>query len=230
MKKRLVVLFFASILALTGCQSKEEAEKEKIIEAFENIGMEHSAVIMNVLSKEWVEVGGEDFYVFTTEGTGDVSGNTFTYTCGFDEENNIALKMIMDETKEERYYYVSTDDTGYGLNLDTSGDDADVYLLQNNVELLEVSDERAAAVVGEWADKSDNRYILNEDYSMLIKGSTSETEGTFSVVEWKEDGSLLLTLVFGSDTMEFNYEFLDGGNTMKLCRPGTDVVHTWIKK
>jgi hypothetical protein len=65
---------------------------------------------------------------------------------------------------------------------------------------------------------------------MLIKGSQSETEGTFSVVEWKEDGSLLLTLVFGSDTMEFNYEILSDGTTVQLCRPGTDVIHTWIKK
>ena len=103
-------------------------------------------------------------------------------------------------------------------------------MIQNNVEIIEISNERAAAVVGEWADKSDNRYILNDDNTMLIKGSQSETEGTFSVVELKEDGSLLLTLVFGSDTMEFNFEFLDDGNTMKLCRPGTDIIHTWIKK
>lgn len=230
MKKRLLVLFFAGVLTVIGCRSAEEAEKEKMIEAFESIGMEHSTVIMNVLSKEWVEVDGEDTYVFTTEGTGDISGDTFTYSCGFDEENNIALKIIMDETAEEKYYYVSTDDTGYGLNLDLAGHEEDVYLLQSNVELIGLTDERASAVLGEWADKSDNRYIFNEDSTMLIKGSQSETEGTFSVVEWKEDGSLLLTLVFGSDTMEFNYEFLDDGDTMKLCRPGTDVVHTWIKK
>ena len=43
-------------------------------------------------------------------------------------------------------------------------------------------------------------------------------------------GSFLLTLVFGSDTMEFNYEFLSDGVTVQLCRPGTDVIHTWIKK
>lgn len=230
MKKILFALLFAGVLALTGCQSAEKAEKEKIMEAFESIGMEYSDVIMNVLSKEWVEATGEDTYVFTTEGTGDISGDTFTYSCGFDEENNIVLKIIMDETSEEKYYYVSTDDTGYGLNLDIAGDEKDVYLLQNNVELIELTDGRASAVIGEWADKSDNRYIFNEDSTMLIKGSQSETEGTFSVVERKEDGSLLLTLVFGSDTMEFNYEFLDDGDTMKLCRPGTDVVHTWIRK
>ena len=230
MKKRLLALLFIGILSLSGCQNKEQAKLEALQAAFENIGMEHSAVIMNVLSKEWEEAEGEALYVFTKEGTGNISGETFTYSCGFDEENKIALKIVMDDTKEEKYYYVSTDDTGYGLNLDLAGSEEDVYLIQNNVELLDITDERAAVVLGEWADKSDNRYIFKEDGSMLIKGSLSETEGTFSVVEWKEDGSLLFTLVFGSDTMEFNFEMLDDGNTMKLCRPGTDIIHTWIKK
>ena len=230
MKKKLLALLFVAVLCLTGCQSEEEAKKEALQEAFENIGMEHSAVIMNVLSKEWVEADSKEIYAFTKEGTGEIAGAGFTYSCGFDDENNIALKITMDETKEEKYFYVSTDDTGYGLKLDLAGEEEDVYLIQNNIEIIDVSDERAAAVVGEWADKSDNRYILNDDNTMLIKGSQSETEGTFSVVELKEDGSLLLTLVFGSDTMEFNYEFLDDGNTMKLCRPGTDIIHTWIKK
>ena len=230
MKKRLLALLFIGILCLTGCQNEEAAKKDALEKAFENIGMEHSAVIMNVLSKEWNAVGTEDTYTFTKEGTGDISGEAFTYTCGFDEENNIALKIVMDETAEEKYFYVSTDDTGYGLNLDLAGEEEDVYLFQNNVELIDLSDERAAAFIGEWADKSDNRYIFNEDGSMLIKGSQSETEGTFSVVEWKEDGSFLLTLVFGSDTMEFNYELLSDGVTVQLCRPGTDIIHTWIKK
>lgn len=230
MKKKLLALLFVAVLCLTGCQSEEEAKKEALQAAFENIGMEHSAVIMNVLSKEWVEADSKEIYAFTKEGTGEIAGAGFTYSCGFDDENNIALKITMDETKEEKYFYVSTDDTGYGLKLDLAGEEEDVYLIQNNIEIIDVSDERAAAVVGEWADKSDNRYILNDDNTMLIKGSQSETEGTFSVVELKEDGSLLLTLVFGSDTMEFNYEFLDDGNTMKLCRPGTDIIHTWIKK
>ena len=230
MKKRLLALLFVAVLCLSGCQSEEEAKKEAIQKAFENIGMEHSTVIMNVLSKEWVEADSKESYVFTKEGTGSIDGESFTYSCGFDEENNIALKVTMDETKEEKYFYVSTDETGYGLKLDLAGEDGDVYLIQNNIEMIDITDERAAAVVGEWADKSDNRYVLNKDNTMLIKGSQSETEGTFSVAEWKEDGSLLLTLVFGSDTMEFNFEFLDDGNTMQLCRPGTDIVHTWIKK
>ena len=230
MKKKLLALILMGILCFTGCQNAEEAKKEELMKMFETIGMEHSAVIMNVLSKEWVEAGGDDTYVFTKEGTGDISGETFTYTCGFDEENNIALKVIMDETKEESYYFISTDDTGYGLHLELVGEKEEIYLLQNNIELLAFDDERAIGVVGEWADKSDNRYIFHEDGTMLIKGSQSETEGTYSVVEWKEDGKLLLTLVFGGDTMEFYFDFLDDGATMQLCRPGTEVVHTWIKK
>lgn len=230
MKKRLLALLFVAVLCLSGCQNEETAKKDALEKAFENIGMEHSAVIMNVLSKEWNVVGGEDTYTFTKEGTGDISGEAFTYSCGFDEENNIALKIVMDATAEEKYFYVSTDDTGYGLNLDLAGDENDVYLFQNNVELIDFADERVKFMVGEWADKSDNRYVFNEDGTMLIKGSQSETEGTFSVVEWKEDGKLLLTLVFGSDTMEFYYELLSDGTTVQLCRPGTDVIHTWIKK
>ena len=102
MKKRLLALLFAGILCMTGCQSEEEAKREALMKAFENIGMEHSAVIMNVLSKEWNVVDGEDTYEFTKEGTGDISGDTFTYSCGFDEENNIALKIVMDGTEEEK--------------------------------------------------------------------------------------------------------------------------------
>lgn len=230
MKKRLLALLFVAVLCLSGCQNEETAKKDALEKAFENIGMEHSTVIMNVLSKEWNVVGGEDTYTFTKEGTGDISGEAFTYSCGFDEENNIALKIVMDATAEEKYFYVSTDDTGYGLNLDLAGDENDIYLFQNNVELIDFADERVKFMVGEWADKSDNRYVFNEDGTMLIKGSQSETEGTFSVVEWKEDGKLLLTLVFGSDTMEFYYELLSDGTTVQLCRPGTDVIHTWIKK
>lgn len=230
MKKRLLALLFVGVLCLGGCQSEEDAKKEALQEAFEDMGMEYSTVIMNVLSKEWNQVDGDDTYVFTKEGTGDISGDSFTYSCGFDEENRIALKIVMDDTKEEVYFYVSTDDTGYGLHLDLAGEGEDVYLLQNNVELLELTDERAAGFIGEWADKSDNRYIFHEDGTMLIKGSQSETEGTFSVVEQKEDGSLLLTLVFGNDTMEFSFDFLSDGVTVQLCRPGTEDVHTWIRK
>ena len=83
MKKRLLALLFVVVLCLSGCQNEETAKKDALEKAFENIGMEHSAVIMNVLSKEWNVVGGEDTYTFTKEGTGDISGEAFTYSCDF---------------------------------------------------------------------------------------------------------------------------------------------------
>ena len=73
MKKKLLALILMGILCFTGCQNAEEAKKEELMKMFETIGMEHSAVIMNVLSKEWVEAGGDDTYVFTKEGTGNIS-------------------------------------------------------------------------------------------------------------------------------------------------------------
>lgn len=228
MKKRLLALLFVGILALSGCQSAEEKEKAELAEALEQVGIGYDGAIMTVLSKEWNVDGSEESYEFTKEATGNISGEAFTYTCGFDEENKIVLQIVMDETEEERNYYVSTDDTGYGLYLDPAGDEEVVYLIQADVELLEMTDERAADLVGEWADKSDNRYVLNEDCTMVIKGSSGDTEGTYSAVVREDE--LILTLLFGSNTLEFAYEFLDNGDTMKLCAPGTDIVHTWIKK
>ena len=70
MKKKLLALLFVAVLCLTGCQSEEEAKKEALQAAFENIGMEHSAVIMNVQSKEWVEADSKEIYAFTKEGNG----------------------------------------------------------------------------------------------------------------------------------------------------------------
>lgn len=227
MKKRLLVLLFAGILALSGCRTKKEAEKAKLAEALENMGEEHSEVLKAVLSKEWNEADSGDTYVFTKEGTGEISGESFTYICGFNEENRMLLQMIMDGTKEERNYYVTTDDTGYGLHLDTAGDD-DLYLIQADMELLGEEDERAAGIPGEWADKSDNRYILKEDRAVVIKNkSGGETEGTYSLAERKDDEMLILTLVFGGNTLDFHYELSQDGQTLTLSTP--EASHEWTK-
>ena len=225
MKKRVLVLLMAGILCLTGCQSAQEKQQAEMMEAFEQMGVEHNEVIMSVLSKEWKVLDGNDTYEFTKEGTGTLSGETFTYSCGFNEENDIMLQITMDETAEEYNYFVSADTTGHGLVLEPV-EGEDLHLLLANVELLEMTDERAQKIVGEWADKSDNRYVFAEDRTMVIKGA-SETEGTYSVV--LRDGTPLLTLVFGSNTLEFEYEFVND-TAMDLQAPGTETVHTWIKK
>lgn len=226
MKKRLLVLVLAGVLCLTGCQSAEEKQQAQMMEAFEKMGVEHNEVIMSVLSKEWKVLGGETTYEFTKEGTGNISGDTFTYSCGFDEENDIMLQITMDETEEEFHYFVSADDTGHGLFFETVEGET-MQLLMANVELLDMADERVQRIIGEWADKSDNRYVFDEERKLVIKGSDSEKEGSYSVVI--RDEVSLLTLVIGSNTLEFQFEFVDE-NIMDLCAPGTETVHTWIKK
>lgn len=122
MKRGVFIVLLAGVLALGGCQTKKEAEEARITEAFENMGVEHEEVIKAVLSKKWNAVEPDDIYQttgdtyeFTREGTGEFSGESFTYTCGFDDEHEIVLRIVMDDTKEEKTYFVRTDDTGYGL-------------------------------------------------------------------------------------------------------------------
>lgn len=227
MKKRLAVLVFIGALTLTGCQSAEAKREQQFVESMENIGVSYDSVVMNVLAKEWKAENG-DIYTFTKEADGDISGKTFTYTCGLNEENEIVLQIVMDESKEERNYYVTTDETGYGLYLEPAGGGERIYILQTNVSLLGTDDALVAGLFGEWADKSDNRYIFNEDGTMQIKSSSSEREGTYSVAE--TDNGIILKLLFGADELEFHYEVKDDGQTMELVAPGTETVHTWTKQ
>lgn len=226
MKNRWLILLMAGIFCLTGCQSAEEKQRTAIQEAFEQMGVEHNEVIMAVLSKEWKVLNSEATYEFTKEGTGNISGETLTYSCGFCEENDIMLQIKMDENGEEFCYFVSADDTGHGLYLKPVQEEEKTHLILANVELLDIKKE-ASVFIGEWSDKSDNRYMLNDDGTMTIRGADSEKEGTYSVA--RRDGVELLTLVFGSNTLEFAYEFLDE-TTVRLCAPGTEIIHTWVKK
>lgn len=220
--KRFIEMFLLAVaLLLSGCRSEEKAP--------ESVGVEENEVIRAVLSKQWNEKGG-DSYAFAKDGTGNISGEDFTYSCGFDVENRIVLKIVMDDTKEERNYYVTTDDTGYGLLLDAAGEGDDLYLLQADMEILEMTDERAAGLIGEWADKSDNRYIMGEDRTMVIKGkSGSESAGTYSAAQRRADGALILTLVFEGNTLDFNYELSKDNGKLILSAPGTETVHEWLE-
>ena len=68
MRKRLLVLLAVGVLCLAGCQSAEEKQQAAMMEAFEQMGVEHNEVIMSVLSKEWKVLGGETTYEFTKIG------------------------------------------------------------------------------------------------------------------------------------------------------------------
>lgn len=237
MKKRYLFFMLGCVMCLGGCTHNgdkeaeeriEKIEKEALAEAFDTMDREFSSIIANVLSKEWTEAGSQGSYLFEKDGTGSVSGVSFSYYCGFSEENEILLKLIMDDTKEERLYKVSVDATGYGLELDAPGTRNDLYLLQDNVEFLAFSDEKVKGILGEWKDKSDNEYIFRENGTMTVKGSERESEGSFSVVIRKEDGSILLTLVSGGNALEYEYEFTDE-DTLQLWRKDSEEIHTWVR-
>lgn len=224
-KKVLLVILFSGILAVTGCQSREE----KLEDALENRKTEYNDVLCVVLSRKWDAVDQDEVYEFEKDGTGKLSGESFTYQCGFDKDNRMILQIVLDDTKEQKNYYVETDDTGYGLYLDSPGGE-DIYLFQAEKELLTAEDERAAGVIGEWTDHSDNHYVLNKDRTMLVKYvSGGETEGTYSAVERKSDGELILTLVFNGNTLDFSYKLSEDGKQLLLSSTGTEVVHEWNK-
>lgn len=227
-RRRFVLLLCIGILCLSGCQSKEEKHQAEIMEAFESMGTEYEQVIMSVLSGSWKVSDSEDIYEFTKEGTGNISGKEFTYSCGFNEEHDMMLQMIMGDTQEKLNFFVSNDETGYGLYFEPAGKDEGIHLLQSDIKLLEITDERAAFFVGEWADKSDNRYIFHEDFSMVVKGSERTSEGTYSVAI--RDDVPFLMLALDSNMLEFKYELLEDKTTVQLQAPGTDIVHTWMKK
>lgn len=227
MKKRFAVLAMIGVLALTGCQAAEADREKQFAESLEDAGVSYDSVVMNVLAKEWKAENG-DIYTFTKDADGTISGEAFTYTCGVDENNEIVLQIVMDASEETRNYYVTTDETGYGLYLEPAGGGERIYILQTNVSLLGTDDALVAGLFGEWADKSDNRYIFNEDGTMQIKGSSGDREGTYSVAE--TDNGIILKMLFGADELEFNYEFSDDGHTMELVAPGTETVHTWTKQ
>lgn len=224
-KKFLLTLAFAVALVLGGCQDQEK----ELENAFENMDTAYSEVLRTVLSKEWEEVGGEDIWKFAKDGTGNILGQGFTYRCGFDKENQMLLQIVMDDTEEERNFYVSTDDTGYGLYLQTPEGEK-VYLFQTNMELLDSADERAAGLLGEWKDGSGNRYVLKEDRTMVIRYvDGGETEGNYSAAERRVDGELILTLVFNRNTLDYSYGLSADGMSVTLSAPGADMVYEWTK-
>ena len=199
-KRRLFVLLLCiGILYPLGCQSREEKHQEEIMEAFETMGTEYEQLLMSALSKSWTVSDSEDIYEFTKEGTGNVSGAEFTYSCGLNEEHDFMLQMVMKDTEEKLNFFVSTDETGYGLYFKLAGQDKVIHLIQSDIELLEITDERAAFFVGEWADKSDNRYIFHEDFSMVVKGSERTSEGTYSVAIRADAPFLMLSLIHISE-------------------------------
>ena len=231
MKKLIVALLLASTLCMTGCGDTKKAEPaasktEEVDKASSAMKeqMGDNAVlpsdsVKRVMAKQWKVIG-------TDTGTKDDAGLTFE--CGFDEDNNITIKITMDGEDEGKLYAVTTDDTGYGIVLKSLDGGKDMKFLQADTDLLDLTDDRAKGLIGKWTDNSGNEYKLKKDGKLVIKSSSGETKGTYCVAE-NTDGTLRLNLVISGGTLEYVYTLSDDGSTVELCSPGTDTVHKWTK-
>ena len=149
-------------------------------------------------------------------------------SCGGVTLDDRTKQVTMDGEEEGKLYAVTTDDTGYGVVLESLDGGKDIKLLQADTELLDLTDDRAKGLIGKWTDNSGNEYKLKKDGKLVIKSSSGETKGTYCVAE-NADGTLRLNLVISGGTLEYVYTLSDDGSTVELCSPGTDTVHKWTK-
>ncbi len=237
MKKTFLVLIFAAAFFMTGCSGEEKAGEsttedvdQYASEMQENVdGVSlPSETVTKTIAKTWRVADSEDMYVLNEDGTGTKNGEALTFKCGFDDEKHITLQIMMDGAEE--LYAISADTTGYGLNLTSLNKGEDIWLLPADLEFLDMTDERAAGIVGEWTDESGNKYVFKDDFQLEIKDSDGpDTEGTYSVVVDSE-GTLLFNIAVSGGALEYEYTLEDDGNAMEIRVPGTDSVHRWTKE
>lgn len=238
MKRKFLIYTFAAVLALglAGCSDEKKAG-ESITEEVDGytdemedaMGGQLSApseAVTKAVSNTWVVSGSDDIYELKSDGTGKKNDEELTFECGFDDEKNITLQMNIGG--KEYLYAISTDDTGYGINLTSLDGGEDLYFLPADLEFLTMDDKRAQGIVGEWKDESGNTYRFDKDRNIKIKGDSADTDGTFSVVEDK-NGTLLLRIVVPGGSLEYEYTLNADNTQMELISPGTDTVHTWTK-
>lgn len=244
MKKLLVAALLAVTVGMTGCSGEEKENTSTAGEstttevdqaandAKESLGDSvslPSESVVKVMSDTWKVDGSSDVYVMEEDGTGNKNGEPFTFECGFDDENHITLHITMDETGEEELYALSTDKTGYGVDLTALDGGDDLLFLPADITFLDLSDERASGIPGKWSDGNGNTYTFKDDNTMVIDDSETETEGTYSVVE-NSEGTRLLKLVVEGGALEFEFTLNDDGTEMDLQSPGTETVHHWTKE
>lgn len=241
MMKRILFLttLIAAALSLSACGGDEKkaggSATEKVDEMASQVqesvdGIDlPSESVTKAVSNTWVVPDTDEVYVLQADGTGNRDGEPFTFECGFDDENNITLKITMDDGSAENLYAISTDSTGYGIDLAALDDGEDLKFLPEDLEFLGTDDERISGLIGTWADESGNEYEFDKDGRMAIRSADSETKGSFSAVADAE-GGLFFRIVVEGGSLEYGFELGEDGTEMKLASPGTDVIHSWTKK
>ena len=172
MKRLVVALLLASTLCMTGCGDTKKTEPaasttEEVDKASSTMKeqMGDNAVlpsdsVKRVMAKQWKVIGTDTVYDLKEDGTGTKDDAGLTFECGFDEDNNITIKITMDGEEEGKLYAVTTDDTGYGIVLKSLDGGKDMKFLQADTDLLDLTDDRAKGLIGKWTDNSGNEYIL----------------------------------------------------------------------
>ena len=239
MKKKILILTFAlmiGLMGLTGCTEEKKAGKsttEEVdsytAEMEDTLGGQLSApseAVTKAVSNTWAVQGSDDIYELNVDGTGKKNDEDLTFECGFDDEKNITLQMRIGDA--QMLYAISTDETGYGIELTSLDGGEDLYFLPADLEFLDMTDKRAEGILGEWSDESGNTYKFDEDKSMEIGGESGKTEGTYSVVE-DASGTRLLRIVVSGGSLEYEFTLNEDNTQMDLVSPGTDTVHRWTK-
>lgn len=241
MMKKILFLttLIAAALSLSACGGDEKkaggSATEKVDEMASQVqesvdGIDlPSESVTKAVSNTWVVPDTDEVYVLQADGTGNRDGEPFTFECGFDDENNITLKITMDDGSAENLYAISTDSTGYGIDLAALDDGEDLKFLPEDLEFLSTDDERISGLIGTWTDESGNEYEFDKDGHMAIRSADSETKGSFSAVADSE-GGLFFRIVVEGGSLEYGFELGEDGTEMKLASPGTDVIHSWTKK
>ena len=239
MKKRTLILLIAAALALgtAGCGEEKKAGEsvteevdsftEEMSEELDGQFTAPSEAVTNVVANTWNTQDGA-VYVLNGDGTGTKDGEALEFECGFDDEKNITLLITMKDSEEESLYAISTDKTGYGIDLTSLDGGEDMVFRPAGLEFLDAGDERVKALVGEWSDESGNGYAFDAQGNVTISSADKDTDGTYSVVA-DESGDLYFRIVVEGGSLEFAYTLSDDGTGMDLVAPGTDTVHHWTK-
>ena len=238
MKKKILMLFIAAVFCITGCSDEKKAGEPTTeeVDEFASSVQESSGEgillpsesVTKVMADTWIVPDTNEIFVLEEDGTGTKDGEPFTFECGFDDEKNITLKIVMDETEEESLYAIASDDTGYGVDLTSLDGGEDLKFLPENLEFMDNGDDRVKGLIGTWSDESGNTYTFEDDGTVVIGDSVSETKGQFHAVA-DENGNLFFRLMVEGGSLEFEYELSKDGNSVDLVAPDTDTVHTWTK-
>ena len=217
---------YGILMRMRNEQSTGEESYEKISSSADPDSSDHDDRMSGQQTRG--EAGTESVYDLKEDGTGTLDGKALTFECGFDEDDNITMGIKMDGEEKEQLYAIEDDTTGYGLKLKSLDGGKDMELFQSDIKRIDISDAQASGLLGTWKDDNENEYTFKKDGTVVIKGSSGKTKGTFGVVKDAE-GILKLNLVMEGGSLEYEYTLSEDHTVLELCSPGTDTIHRWTK-